>query len=58
MLRELYYDAVLPFQPELGEPVCAAEDMRAWINGNLLTVSLKNGGVWTTVDTALRAAGH
>ena len=34
------------------------EDMRAWINGNLLTVSLKNGGVWTTVDTALRAAGH
>ena len=58
MLRELYYDAVLPFQPELGEPVCAAEDMRAWINGKLLTVSLKNGGVWTTVDTALRAAGH
>ena len=58
MLREWYAESDLDFHPAQGEAVCAAEEMRAWINGNLLTVSLKNDGRWTTVDTALRAAAH
>ncbi len=58
MLREWYADRDLPFQPEQGEAVCPAEDMRAWINGSLLTVSLKIDGQWITVDTALRAAAR
>ncbi len=58
MMREWYADSQLPFHPEQGEAVCAADEMRAWINKGLLTVSLRSGSEWITVDTALRAAGN
>ena len=58
MLREWYAEKDMPFHPARGEAVCAADEMRALISGNLLTVSLRNGGEWITVDTVLRTVGN
>ncbi len=58
MLREWYAESNLAFRPDQGDVVCKADEMRAEMNGGLLTVSLRNGEKWITVDTALRAAAQ
>ncbi|MCR4622475.1 MAG: DUF4860 domain-containing protein [Clostridiales bacterium] len=58
MLREWYAGSDVEFEPDQGEAVCKADEMRAEMNGNLLAVFLRNGEKWITVDTALRAAAQ
>ncbi len=54
MLRELFTSADSEFEPDFGEPVCAAQEMVAELNGRLMTVKILNEDEWTTVDIALR----
>ena len=58
MLRELFTAAELPFEPENGETVCAADEMTAGIRDGLLSIRIRNGGTWTEVELALRAAAQ
>ena len=39
-----------------GESICALDEMRLSLSGRTLTVNMRNGGIWTAVDIALRSA--
>lgn len=56
-LRELFISADREFEPEQGEPICAAAAMSPSLSGGLLTVELtdENGGA-STMTLALRCA--
>lgn len=56
MLCELFTDTEEAFDPEMGEAVCAAEEMKASAGQGLLTVDVRTDGVWSTVQCAVRAA--
>ncbi|MBR6186828.1 MAG: DUF4860 domain-containing protein [Clostridia bacterium] len=58
MLRELFTEADLEFEPENGEAVCVAESMTAEFRGNILNMRIQNGDDWTDADIALRSAAH
>lgn len=58
MLRELFTDAEIEFEPENGEPVCAADSMDAQLNDGILNIKIHNGDEWNQVDIALRSAAH
>ena len=58
MLRELFTYAEAEFEPENGETVCAADEMKASLSGHLLSVQLRHGDEWTNVDIALRSAAN
>lgn len=57
-LRELFTDAELEFEPQNGEPVCAADSMKAEIKNGILTIEIQKGEECTEVDIALRSAVH
>ena len=46
------------FEPENGEAVCAADEMKASLSGHLLRVQMRHGDEWTNVDIALRSAAN
>ena len=56
MLRELFTDAGMEFEPENGEPVCSADALTAEMLDGILKVGIQNGDTWTQVNIALRAA--
>lgn len=58
MLREWFTSAEAEFEPENGEVVCAADEMKASLSGHLLSVQLRHGDEWTNVDIALRSAAN
>lgn len=58
MLREWFTEAETAFEPENGEPVCAADEMKASLNGRLLSVQMRHGDEWTNVDIALHSAAN
>ena len=58
MLRELFTEAEMPFEPENGETVCPAEDMEAELDGELLRVRVLTEGEWHEVDYALHGAAE
>lgn len=58
MLREWFSYAEADFEPENGEAVCAADEMRASLSGHLLSVGMRHGDKWTNVDIALRSAAN
>ena len=58
MLREWFTYAEADFEPENGEAVCAADEMKASLSGHLLRVQMRHGDEWTNVDIALRAAAN
>lgn len=58
MLREWFSYAEVDFEPENGEAVCAADEMRASLSGHLLSVGMRHGDKWTNVDIALRSAAN
>ena len=58
MLRELFTYAEADFEPEHGEEVCAVDEMRASLSGQLLRVQMRHGDEWTNVDIALRCAAN
>lgn len=41
-----------------GDTVCALNEMTFSLSGRLLTIHLRNGQEWTTVDFALKSAPH
>ena len=43
-------------QTAMGESVCELDEMSVSAQGNLLTVALRNGDEWTSVDYAVRSA--
>ena len=49
---------VVVVQSARGESVCALDEMSVSMEGNLLTVRLRNGQEWTSVDYAVRSAGN
>ena len=55
MLREWFASEDIPFHPENGEAVCAADEMSAEMAGNLFTVRIRNGESWSDVSIALRS---
>ena len=55
MLREWFASADIPFHPENGEAVCAADELSAVMDGNLFLVRVRNGDTWSQVNIALRA---
>ena len=58
MLWELFTYAEADFEPENGEAVCAADEMKASLSGHLLRVQMRHGDNWTNVDIALRSAAN
>ena len=56
MLCELFTAEDEAFDPEMGETVCEAEEMKAEIGQGLLTVDVKTNGAWNTVRCAVYAA--
>ena len=56
MLRELFTEADIEFEPENGEPVCSADALTAEMLDGILKVGIQNGDTWTQVNIALRAA--
>ena len=56
MLRELFTDAGMEFEPENGEEVCPAQTMTAKAENGLLTVRVETDSGWSDVSIALRAA--
>ncbi len=58
MLRGLITDAETEFEPENGETVCAADEMKVSMSGGLLRVQTRHGDEWTNVDIALRTAAN
>ncbi len=58
MLRELFTEAASDFEPENGEAVCAADEMKASLSGRLLSVQTRHGDEWSNVDIALRSAAN
>ena len=57
-LWEWFTYAEAEFDPEAGEKVCAADEMKASLSGHLLRVQMRFGDEWTNVDIALRAAAN
>lgn len=57
-LREWFSYGEAEFKPEDGEAVCSVDEMTAEITGGLLSVGIRNGEKWSTVDVALRAAAE
>ncbi|MCQ2437387.1 MAG: DUF4860 domain-containing protein [Clostridia bacterium] len=51
-LRELYTD--LPFDPEMGEVLCAAECFEPTLENGMLTVTLKGSGEPLTATAVIR----
>ena len=58
ILREWFTYAEAEFEPEAGEAVCAADEMKASLSGHLLSVQMRHGDEWTNVDIALRSAAN
>ena len=58
MLREWFTYAEAGFQPEFGEAVCAADEMKAEMKDGILTVRVRSGSTWSNVDVALRSAAN
>ena len=58
MLREWFTSADADFEPENGEPVCAVDELKASLSGQLLSVQMRHGDTWTNVDIALRSAAN
>ncbi len=58
MLREWFASEELPFEPENGEEICAAEDLQAELEPHMLNIRIMTGGVWRNVNIALRAGGE
>ena len=58
MLREWFTEAASDFEPENGEAVCAADEMKASLSGRLLSVQTRHGDEWSNVDIALRSAAN
>ncbi len=58
MLREWFTDAEADFEPEYGETVCAADEMKASLSGRLLRVQMRHGDEWSSVNVALRSAAN
>ena len=58
MLREWFTYAEAEFEPENGEAVCAADEMKVNLAGRLLRVQMRHGDEWTNVDIALRSAAN
>ena len=56
MLREWFTSADAEFDPELGEAICAADELDADLTDHLLRVRLRSGEEWSDVDIALRSA--
>jgi hypothetical protein len=57
-LWEWFTYAEAEFDPDYGEVVCAADEMKASLSDRLLRVQLRFGDEWTNVDIALRAAAN
>ena len=57
-LWEWFTYAEAEFDPDYGEAVCAADEMKASLSDRLLRVQLRFGDEWTNVDIALRAAAN
>ena len=55
-LMERLYEISEPFEPALGNSVCAADGLNARIEDGLLSVSITSGDETADVDIALRAA--
>jgi len=55
MLRELFTDAQMEFEPENGEGVCPAQTMTVAAENGLLRVRIETDGDWSDVCIALRA---
>lgn len=58
MLRELFAQADMAFDPEHGETVCPVDEMTADLTGRLLTLRLRHEDEWTDVQIALRSDGN
>ena len=56
MLRELFTEADLPFDPEWGEPVCEAEFMQAEFRDGMLYVKITSGGTESEIFFAPRVS--
>ena len=55
-LRESFGALADPFDPELGEEVCAAEELMAETTGRLLKLRIRTDDTWHEADIALCAA--
>ena len=58
MLREWFTEADADFKPEYGEAICAVDELKASLSGQLLSVQMRRGDTWTNVDISLRSAAN
>lgn len=56
MLRELFTEADLPFDPAWGEPICPAESLQAEFQDGLLNVKITSGGAESEIFYAPRVS--